>query len=80
MAIKKMTVDLIGKQVNNSNIKQSNDKKTEAQNLNGVIPPVRINKRHKKILEDHFKREKGLNLSSGVRMIIFEYMKKNNLI
>lgn len=32
------------------------------------------------INENHFKNEKGLALSSGIRQIIFIYMKKMNLI
>lgn len=41
---------------------------------------IKVNENHKKILENHFKNEKGLALSSGIRQIIFIYMKKMNLI
>ena len=41
---------------------------------------MKINDDHKRILEDHFKNEKGLALSSGIRQIIFDYMRSNNLI
>lgn len=80
MAIKKNTNDLINNQVNQSNIKVDNDNKTESQKLNTVLPPIRISTNHKKVLETYFKSEKGLSLSSGVRMVVFEYMKENNLI
>ena len=68
-------------QVQNSNLFKDNDKKLNNNNkkLESTIV-IKINENHKKILENHFKNEKGLALSSGIRQIIFEYMKNNNLI
>lgn len=34
---------------------------------------------YKKILKEHF-NSKGLSMMSGIRTILFEYMKNNNLI
>lgn len=58
--------------INNSS--NSNKKKLES----AIV--MKITDEHKKILENHFKNEKGLALSSGIRQIIFEYMKSNGLI
>lgn len=68
-------------QVQNSNLFKDNEKILNNNNkkLESTIV-IKINENHKKILENHFKNEKGLALSSGIRQIIFEYMKNNNLI
>lgn len=69
-------VNKIEKQINTSSlVKKKRDKKMLAS-----LPPIKISKTHKEILESHFIEDKGLNLSSGVRFALFEYMKKNNLI
>jgi len=83
MGIKKIDnlKDDIQKQIENSTIYQ--DDKTQEDlktSKNSSIPPIRINEAHKKLLENHFTKEKGLSLSSGIRMIIYEYLKKNNLM
>ncbi|KLI21922.1 hypothetical protein SU46_01005 [Brachyspira hyodysenteriae] len=66
-------------QINNSNIFKDSNKTISNKKLEDTIV-MKITKEHKKILEEHFKNEKGLALSSGIRQIIFEYMKNNNLI
>ncbi|MEI0495508.1 hypothetical protein R4K89_11245 [Brachyspira intermedia] len=67
-------------QVQSSNLFKDSDKSiTSNKKLESTIV-IKINEEHKKILENHFKNEKGLALSSGIRQIIFEYMKNNNLI
>ncbi|MCZ9840547.1 hypothetical protein OFR22_14365 [Brachyspira hyodysenteriae] len=66
-------------QVQNSNLFKDSDKVSNNKKLESTIV-IKINEDHKKILENHFKNEKGLALSSGIRQIIFEYMKENNLI
>ncbi|WP_295296190.1 hypothetical protein [uncultured Brachyspira sp.] len=66
-------------QVQNSNLFKDSDKSSNNKKLESTIV-IKINEEHKKILESHFKNEKGLALSSGIRQIIFEYMKDNNLI
>lgn len=66
-------------QVQNSNLFKDSDKISNNKKLASTIV-IKINEDHKKILENHFKNEKGLALSSGIRQIIFEYMKENNLI
>ena len=68
-------------QVQKSNLFKDSDKTMNSNNkkLESTIV-MKINEEHKKILENHFKNEKGLALSSGIRQIIFEYMKNNNLI
>ena len=67
-------------QVQSSNLFKDSDKNiTSNKKLESTIV-IKINEEHKKILENHFKNEKGLALSSGIRQIIFEYMKNNNLI
>ncbi len=68
-------------QINSSNLfkdanKMSNNVKKKLEST--IV--IKINNEHKKILENHFKNDKGLALSSGIRQIIFEYMKNNNLI
>ena len=80
MALKKSTSDAIKSQVFTSTIQQESDAKAPNQKLNTVLPPIRISDAHKSRLAKYFKNEKGLSLSSGVRMLIFEYMRKNNLI
>ncbi|MCZ9962827.1 hypothetical protein OFQ54_13480 [Brachyspira hyodysenteriae] len=66
-------------QVQNSNLFKDSDKISNNKKLESTIV-IKINEDHKKILENHFKNEKGLALSSGIRQIIFEYLKVNNLI
>ena len=67
-------------QVQSSNLFKDSDKSiTSNKKLESTIV-IKINEEHKKILENHFKNEKGLALSSGIRQIIFEYMKNNSLI
>ncbi len=80
MPINKSNNTLVS-QVENSSIfkdasKSSDNKKKKLEST--IV--MKINDDHKRILEDHFKNEKGLALSSGIRQIIFEYMKNNNLI
>lgn len=67
-------------QVQNSNLFKDSDKRTNINKKLESTIVIKINEEHKKILENHFKNEKGLALSSGIRQIIFEYMKDNNLI
>ncbi|CRF35709.1 hypothetical protein BRSU_2818 [Brachyspira suanatina] len=67
-------------QVQNSNLFKDSDKKNNTNKKLESTIVIKINEDHKKILENHFKNEKGLALSSGIRQIIFEYMKDNNLI
>jgi len=40
---------------------------------------IKINKKDKETLTKHFS-DKGTNLSNGIRMLIYEYLQKNNLI
>lgn len=80
MPINKSNEVLIN-QVTNSNLfKDSNKDIINANKKLESTIVMKINEEHKKILENHFKNEKGLALSSGIRQIIFEYMKNNNLI
>ena len=67
-------------QVQNSNLFKDSDKKNYANKKLESTIVIKINEDHKRILENHFKNEKGLALSSGIRQIIFEYMKDNNII
>lgn len=67
-------------QVQNSNLFKDNDKSTISNRKLESSIVIKINEEYKRILENHFKNEKGLGLSSGIRQIIFEYMKNNNLI
>lgn len=79
MPINKSNNTLI-EQINNSNLFKDAQKKTyDKKKLEDTIV-IKITNEHKKILDDYFKNEKGLALSSGIRQIIFEYMKLNNLI
>lgn len=66
-------------QVQNSNLFKDSSKILNNNKLESTIV-MKISEDHKKILEKHFKYDKGLALSSGIRQIIFEYMKLNNLI
>lgn len=67
-------------QVQNSNLFKDSDKSTIYNRKLESSIVIKINEEYKRILEKHFKNEKGLGLSSGIRQIIFEYMKNNNLI
>ena len=46
------------------------------EKLDDTLPPIRISKSVKHFLEDHFK-SKGTQLSNGIRMIVYDYVKKN---
>ena len=70
---------MIYEQVNNSDLGHTNYVDNTVTSLNSTLPPIRIDKDKKECLENHFKNEQGLSLSSGVRMIIFQYMKGKNL-
>lgn len=83
MPINKSNNTLIS-QLNNSNLfnddkKSINNSKVSKKKLENTIV-IKITDDHKEILERHFKEEKGLALSSGIRQIIFEYLKEKNLI
>lgn len=80
MPINKSDSSLVN-QVTNSNLFKDSNRDIIINNkkLESTIV-IKINEEHKKILENHFKNEKGLALSSGIRQVIFEYMKSNNLI
>lgn len=67
-------------QVKNSNLFKDSDKSNVPNKKLESTIVIKINEEHKKILESHFKNEKGLALSSGIRQIIFEYMRSKNLI
>ena len=41
---------------------------------------IRIKQKHKNILENHFKNYRGITLSSGIKDLIFNYMRENKLI
>ena len=56
----------------------TDDKKTDNK-LEANIT-VKIEPEHKEILENHFKKQRGLKLSSGIRELIFNYMRENKLI
>lgn len=79
MPINKSNSTLL-EQVQNSNLFKDSDKKIQNNKKLESTIVIKINEDHKKILENHLKNEKGLALSSGIRQIIFEYMKENNLI
>ena len=40
---------------------------------------IRFPKKEKQLLTDFLNKEKGLPLSSGIRQILFEYMKNNEI-
>ncbi|MEI0532273.1 hypothetical protein R4I97_12005 [Brachyspira pilosicoli] len=67
-------------QVQNSNLFKDSDKKNYTNKKLESTIVIKISEEHKKILENYFKNEKGLALSSGIRQIVFEYMKNYNLI
>lgn len=79
MPISKSNNTLI-EQVRNSNLFKDIDKKNLTNKKLESTIVIKINEEHKKILDNYFKNEKGLALSSGIRQIIFEYMKNNSLI
>ena len=72
--------DVLLEQIQNSNLFKDSDKSNITNKKLESTIVIKINEEHKKILENHFKNEKGLALSSGIRQIIFEYMKDNNII
>ena len=71
--------DVLLEQIQNSNLFKDSDKSNITNKKLESTIVIKINEEHKKILENHFKNEKGLALSSGIRQIIFEYMKDNNI-
>ena len=66
-------IDLPGKD-DSANTKKSTHIKDTQKEL--VMVGVKIDKTVKKRLEEHFK-SKGLNLSTGIRMVMMEYMNEN---
>jgi len=68
-------------QVHNSSIVQTDLQKSELQNnkLNENIV-IKIGATHKKILADYFNNSKGVGISTGIRQLIFDFMKKENLL
>ena len=72
--------DVLLEQIQNSNLFKDSDKSNITNKKLESTIVIKINEEHKKILENHFKNEKGIALSSGIRQIIFEYMKDNNII
>lgn len=73
----KNLADNLKEQINNSGLKTKYEL-PEAENDKNYAFSVNFPKRHKEILERYF-REKGLSFSSGIRMIIYEYMKENEI-
>jgi cold shock CspA family protein len=80
-------------QKHNSNItKEHTDKKEIFKNKEAlelsenkeikddVSITFRIKQRYKNKLENYFKNYKGLGLSAGIRQLIFDFMRENNLI
>jgi len=59
----------------NSSVLKTSEKKRKMDDA--VL--IKINKKDKETLTKHFS-DKGTNLSNGIRMLIYEYLQKNNLI
>lgn len=78
MAVKK-TDEKIKLQTSSGNLAET-DQKIKDTNLDDVLPPIRISGAHKAALGAHFKREKGLTIAAGCRMVLIEYMRQNNII
>jgi len=68
-------------QINKSSIFQADEQKSELQNkkLDENIV-IKIGANHKKILTDYFKNSKGVGISTGIRQLVFDFMKKENLL
>ena len=45
---------------------------------NKIVITVLLDRIRKEALEEHFK-ERGLNFSNGVRMVLYDYMEKNGV-
>ena len=41
---------------------------------------IKFSVKQKKILEEHFRNYRGTTLSSGIRELVFRYMRENNLL
>jgi len=59
-------------------LKDAKEKKTSLKLDVNIV--VKISQKHKEILDDYFKNSKGISLSGGIRQLIFDFMKNNNLI
>jgi len=60
---------------------ENNIEETEIkENEEKVMIGIKVSPTHKKILEKHFKNYRGTTLSSGIRELIFSYMRENDLI
>jgi hypothetical protein len=47
-------------------------------NNNKIVITVLLDRMRKEALEEHFK-ERGLNFSNGVRMVLYDYLEKNGI-
>lgn len=68
-------------QVESSHFFKDDKKRSDSKSLKldcNVV--VKLNKKHKELLEEHLKNERGLSLSAGIRELIFDYMRERNLI
>lgn len=41
---------------------------------------IKIEPKHKELLTEYYKNNKGIGLSTGIRQLIFDFMKSNKLI
>ena len=94
MSIKKINDALNDKATSSNLIKDANLKKDDVnglietketdklnkKNREQVVIGTKIDKDYKELLERHFKDYRGINLSNGIRELIFSYMRENKLI
>lgn len=77
--VKNALSGLMGNAPGTPTTKSTPTKARQKKKLNKPVL-IRMNDNDIKLLSDHFNGDKGLTLSSGIRMLITEYMRDNNLI
>lgn len=55
-------------------------KSIENQDKKSEMIVIKIEPKHKELLTEYYKNNKGIGLSTGIRQLIFDFMKNNKMI
>ena len=86
MGLKKKNEAFDNKMANSNLLSDANKsiekiESTEAKKIKKLaMIGIKIDEDYKDLLESHFKEYRGTTLSSGIRELIFNYMRENKLI
>lgn len=54
--------------------------KEKQDNKKSEMIVIKIEPKHKELLTEYYKNNKGIGLSTGIRQLIFDFMKSNKMI